>query len=364
MEILLPPRSTITRNCLFLKQNLVPAINYKYAIGTFLLRILQELVDTLQNKLHSYTNSSMMDTSFHSLDEYNSAIVSDVESEDEDDALDATEYYTAARTERHLTDATAWYTAAQSNTSVPAVVNTAARAHHPHTAVSSSLSTIPTSTTPTSSNIQSQYNPSAGERVRMVGGTYEGKMGTFVKFTPKMISVVVDGEPKSTCLKRYNVVFINNINNRPNPTNQHPAGIPPVQPASATAAGTTSDATALEAFEVGRAVEVIGGTYLGIYGKIQKVTPEKVAVMFDNDPNHVSHYLLKKNVQMMATPTNDSRKPRRFGTKGTRTPTPQGHPSPASVSPSTTRQQAQQPPQPNPECRHKYRISMSVSICA
>lgn len=45
-------------------------------------------------------------------------------------------------------------------------------------------------------NAQIHYNPKTAERVRMIGGDYKGKMGTFKRRTPQKMVVIVDGDLK------------------------------------------------------------------------------------------------------------------------------------------------------------------------
>ena len=260
---------------------------------------------------------------------YHSAVVSDYD-DDGDDDDDDDEYYSTAASYRPI----------------PAAITTARGSNYPGT-VSSSLSTV-SARTPVRSNVQSQNNPSPAERVRIVGGTYKGMMGTFVKRTPQKIAVVIDGvtPPTPRYLDICNVEVIRNSNsssgsssgnhnNRSTMTHPRPAGTSLARPATAvTIPSRASSRTAPVALEVGRAVHVIGGSYCGKYGIIQKVTPQKVAVVFDNDVTRLSHYLLQKNVQMMSSSSSSQ----------TRSVTTQGSPSLSTASTRRTTPATSRPP--------------------
>jgi transcription antitermination factor NusG len=102
-----------------------------------------------------------------------------------------------------------------------------------------------------------------GRAVRVIGGSHRGNTGRIQKLTPHRVVVVLDNDPIqiSRCLHPHNVEMIG--------------------------------------LEVGRAVRVIGGSYRGNTGRIQKVTPQRVAVVLDNDPIQISHYLHQQSVQMI-----------------------------------------------------------------
>ena len=51
--------------------------------------------------------------------------------------------------------------------------------------------------------------------------------------------------------------------------------------------------------EMGRAVCVIGGSYRGQSGIIQRVTPQRVVVVLDCDASRTPHYLHQSSVQMI-----------------------------------------------------------------
>ena len=262
---------------------------------------------------------------------YHSAVVSDYD-DDGDDDDDDDEYYSTAASYRPI----------------PAAITTARGSNYPGT-VSSSLSTV-SARTPVRSNVQSQNNPSPAERVRIVGGTYKGKMGTFVKRTPQKIAVNIDGvtPPTPRYLDICNVEVIRNSNsssgsssghhnNRSTMTHPRPTEKSLARPATAvTIPSRASSRTAPVALEVGRAVHVIGGSYCGKYGIIQKVTPQKVAVVFDNDVTRLSHYLLQKNVQMLSSSSSSSSQ--------TRSVTTQGSPSLSTASTRRTTAATSRPP--------------------
>ena len=50
---------------------------------------------------------------------------------------------------------------------------------------------------------------------------------------------------------------------------------------------------------VGSPVKIVGGTYEGRYGEVQKVTPQKAAVLLASPKKEVAKYIMKHNVQLL-----------------------------------------------------------------